>query len=454
MAGAADEWTKESIKHAETLRDNALKGTGAYELVSSLTTRTGSRFAGSPGYDEAVRWAVEHFRKLGFDKVWTEPATVPLWERGEAEAVILAPFAPYPLVVIALGGSVGTPDEGIVAEVVRVPSYGALLEMKPDQVKGRIVFIDHRMERARSGASYSSVAPGRTRGAVAAARLGAVGLVIRSLGTEDHRFAHTGGMRYAEDVPKIPAAAMSNPDADLLAARIEKKGGARLRLRLTCRNLGTTINENVIGEITGREKPDEVVVLGAHLDSWDVGTGAVDDGSGCAIVMTAGHLIGKHKRRPARSVRVILFANEEFGLSGGKAYAEAHGKELAQHIMGAESDFGAGKIWRFTTWVEEAHLADAQKVAEVLKPLDVVWTDPIPFGGADLSPMLKIGMPVAHLGQDGTDYFDYHHTADDTLDKVNPENLDQNVAAYVAFAYMVADKKNGFGKAPPVPERR
>jgi hypothetical protein len=426
------------LQTAARLRDQAVAGNGGYEIVESLTTEVGPRLAGTPGDRAAVAWAEAKFRELGFDKVWKEEVTFPYWIRGDERAEVLSPF-PQNLHLTALGGSVGTPDEGISGEIVMVPTYQDLMEMEEGLVRGKIVFINNRMVRTRMGDGYGKAVVARTAGASAAARLGAVALLIRSIGTDSHRFPHTGVLRYEQGISQIPAAALSNPDANLLENMLKRERPVRVRVFMTSRDGGTGRSHNVIGEIKGRERPEEVVLLGAHLDSWDLGTGALDDGAGVGIVMEAARLIGTLSERPRRTIRVVLFANEEAGLFGARAYAMAHGHQLNQHMIAGESDFGAGRIWQFQTLVKPDALPTMRQIGSVLAPLDIEMGANQAGGGPDLIPMRELGMPVVTLRQDGTDYFDYHHTADDTLDKIDPRALAQNVAAYVAFAYLAAE---------------
>lgn len=434
---------------ASSLRDEALRGTGAYEIVRSLTVEVGPRPAGSEGDRRAVEWGLRTLRELGFANVRAEAVKVPHWEPGISTGEITAPW-PQPVVLLPLGGSVGTPTEGIEAEVFAVPSFQDLEKADPAKVRGKIVFINKRMERRRDGSGYGEAVVGRGRGAIVAGKLGAVALVIRSVGTDDSRTPHTGAMRYEEGGPRIPAAALANPDADLLEAQIAGAGGkpVRFRLILGSRSLPEAESANVIGEITGREKPEEIVLLACHLDSWFPGTGALDDAAGCAIVMEAARRIGALPRKPRRTIRVILYANEEFGLSGARAYAEKHAAELPKHILAGESDFGSGRIWKVDSRVAPETLPLFDEIAKLLLPLGVERGDNESQGGADLSPMAPAHVPLLGLNQDGTTYFDYHHTANDTLDKVDAKDLDQNVAAWAAVAYAAAEMAGDFGRAP------
>lgn len=429
------------------LRDGALAGTRAWDIVRSLTVEVGPRLAGSEGDRRAVAWAQRTLKELGFPVVRAEKVTVPHWERGENTGAITAPW-PQPVVLTALGGSVATPAGGVEAEVVRVESLAAIEQLDRAAVEGRIVFYDVKMERAKDGSGYGRAVPVRGAGASRAAAKGAVAVLIRSIGTSNDRVAHTGAMRYEEGVAKIPAAALSNPDADLLAHQVASGRPVRFRLRLLTSTHPDAESANVIAEVPGRERPEEIVLLGCHLDSWDLGTGAHDDGAGCAIVVEAARRILELPERPRRTVRVVLYANEEFGLSGARAYAEAHAAEVPRHVMATESDFGAGRVWSFGSRVAPEALPKIAELAGLLAPLGIGWIGNDSRGGADLSPLRPLGVPVLGLGHDGTLYFDVHHTANDTLDKIDREQLDQSVAAYAAAAYFAAEMEGDFGRTP------
>jgi carboxypeptidase Q len=432
-----------TLATATQLREAALQGSGAFAIVESLTTEVGPRLAGTPADARAVAWAKTHFETLGFDRVYTEPVTFPAWHRGHEHAEIVAPF-PQRLALTALGGSVGT-DGPLEAEIVAFPNLQALIDAPADAAKGRIVFIANRMERFKDGRGYGPAVAARARGAVEAAKKGARAVLIRSIGTDSARLPHTGTMRYEDGVARIPAAALSNPDADQLARALERGKPVRVKLDLEAGMDGEAISYNVIGEIRGRSHPEEVVVIGGHLDSWDLGTGAIDDGAGVAITMAAGALIGKLDTPPERTIRVIAFANEEQGLFGGKAYAAAHAGEEARHVIGAESDFGAGRIYAFSSNAPADKVPALLEIAKLLEPLGIDWTPAKGSAGPDVGPMAAQGMVWGWLGQDGSDYFNYHHTADDTLDKIEPAALDQQAAAYAVFAYLAAQTEGGLG---------
>ena len=437
----------EAMAAAAALRDRALKDDTAWTVLEALTTEIGPRLAGSANDARAVAWAQARFRTLGYDRVWTEPVTYPRWVRRGESAELVAPY-PQRLVAAALGFSPGTPRGGLTASVVAFDSLDALKAADPAAVKDRLVYVGVRMQAHRDGHDYGQGSAVRTRGPAVAAAKGAAGFLLRSAGTDSDRLAHTGVTRWDDGGRRIPAAALSHPDADLLEAALRRGQPVRLKLVLDCGIEGSYTGANVIGQITGSARPDEVVVLGGHLDSWDAGTGAIDDGAGVAIAMAAGHLIGEGTKRPQRSVRVIAFANEEMGLFGGRAYAQAHRDEVARHVLGAESDFGAGRIWRLEASVKPEARGAIDQIMQVLAPLGVERGAGPGEGGPDLGAMHALGMAALGLTQDGTRYFDWHHTANDTLDKVDPAALRQNVAVYAAWVYLAAQAQGDFGSAP------
>ncbi|MEO8159880.1 MAG: M28 family peptidase [Arenimonas sp.] len=424
----------------------------AYAIVESLTTEIGPRLAGSPAYDRAVEWAQKQFKSLGYDRVYLEPVNFPVWERRHESAEVLSPF-PQKLALTALGGSVGTGDAPIEAEVVEFDSLDALKAAPAGSLKGKIAYVSKRMERFKDGHGYGPAVKGR-RGASDAAAKGAIAYLIRSIGTDSDRMPHTGQQGYAEGGGRIPAAALSNPDADQLSRMLGRGKPVRIRIDLDVGPTGANkTGYNVIGEIRGRGKlANEVVVIGGHLDSWDLGTGAIDDGAGVAITMAAGARIGRLSRAPMRTIRVIAFCNEEQGLYGGKAYAATHQAEVDAQQLGAESDFGGGRVYAFSAGVAPEARAVIAQIGELLAPLGIESREQ-GGPGPDIGPFAKLGMPWAQLAQDGTDYFDYHHTANDTLDKLDSAALDQQAAAYAVMAYAAAESPVDFGRAPqPVPD--
>lgn len=442
---ARDVLPQASLDTAAQLRDRALGDATAYALIESLTTEIGPRLPGSEADARAVEWAKARFAALGYDKVWTEPVTFPKWERRSERAAVVGPHA-QPLMITALGGS---PAGDVTAGLVRFDSLAALEAADPATLRGKLVFVDVPMARTRDGSGYGAAGPVRSRGPSIAARKGAAGYLMRSIGTSPHRVANTGITRFDADVTPIPAAALSLPDADQLT-RLLRLGAVDVHLALDVGWNGEYTSQNVIAEVTGRERPEEIVLIAGHLDSWDLGTGAVDDASGVGITMAAGHLIAQLPQRPRRTVRVVAFANEEQGLIGARAYAETHGGAdvIARHVIGAESDFGAGRIYGFNTSAPAGQRATSDAIAEVLRPLGIDYLEDKGSPGPDISPLAAKGGAWGWLGQDGTDYFDLHHNADDTLDKVDPDAVAQNTAAYAVFAWLAAESEGDFGSGP------
>ncbi len=436
-AEKAPRFDKADLAAANTLRQQALSDTSAFGLIESLTTEVGARPAGSPGDKAGIAWAVREMQRLGFANVRTMDVTVPYWIRGEADFAVRAPW-PQTMPTLALGGSVGTPAEGIEAEAVMVKDLDALKALPAGAVKDRIVFFSNRMERTRDGSGYGRAVPVRALGPSAAAALGSVGVVIRSVSTSDLRYPHTGSLRYAADAPRIPALAISNPDADALVRQFESGKPVRLSMRITARDLPPERSANVIGEIPGAGRADEIVILGAHLDSWDPGVGAIDDGAGVAIMMTVAKLIRELDRKPLRTIRVVLFANEEFGTSGSRAYLAAIKDQVNSHVLGFEADFGAGPVWRLSSRVNPAQLPAVDQIYRQLGPLELERGKNEATGGADLDGLVKLGMPLLEPNLDGTKYFDVHHTANDTLAQVDPEALRQSVAAFAVSVWLGA----------------
>jgi Zn-dependent M28 family amino/carboxypeptidase len=444
---AAEPLGEAALAEARALRERALADDTAYELTRSLTTEVGPRLPGSPGDARAVAWSVEKLKALGFSNVRAEPVTVPRWIRGDARAEITAPW-PQTLAVAALSGSIATPAEGIEAEVVPVTTLDELKAQPRERIAGRIVFFTARMERSRDGSGYGKTVPPRGSGAAEAAKLGAVAMVMRPAGTSTSRTPHTGAQRYADGIPPIPAFALSNPDADMLEQQLASGQPVRLKLGNTSRWDGEAQSANVIGEIPGRSHKHEVIVLGAHLDSWDLGTGAHDDATGVGIITAAAKLIAESKLRPKRTIRVVFYANEEFGLSGAKAYAAKYQGAIDQHVLGLESDLGAFRPYGLTARVAPDKLPLVRTIQTVLEPLGVAYLGTEASGGADVGQLRPLGMPVMDLKTDAEPYFDLHHTANDTFDKVDPLLVRQNVAAFAVIAYLAAEAEGGFGRLP------
>jgi hypothetical protein len=447
-AGTATSLARADLETAAILRDRALHDDTAFDFTEGLTTEVGPRLAAGPNDEKARDWVVAKFKALGFDKVWTEPVTYPKWVRRGEHAEIVAPF-PQPLVVSALGHSPGTPAQGITAEIAAFDSLDALKAASDEAVRGKIVYVGARMVAKRDGADYGIGASVRVDGPGIASKKSAAAFLLRSAGTDHDRIAHTGITRFGDGVTPIPAAALSVPDAEQLERILRRGLPVRVRLALDCGIEGEYTGANVIAELRGRGHPDQYFVMGGHLDSWDPGTGAIDDAAGVAIAAGAAHLIAGLSQRPDRSIRVVAFANEESGLYGGKAYAAAHRAEIARAVLGSESDLGADRIYRITASVAPAARDAIARIAQVLAPLGIDYDAQAPgHGGSDLSAVHAVGMAAVSLHQDATRYFDWHHTANDTLDKIDPEQLRQNVAAYAVVAYLAAEAKGVFGSAP------
>ena len=431
---------------AASLRDEALaRDTYAWDIVEGLTTEVGPRLAGTEAEARARAWAVRKLTDLGFSNVRVEEFDMPVWVRGEERGELLAPF-PQPVQLTALGNSGATPARGIEAEVVGFPSMAALTAAPAQAVRGKIVFVTHRMTKTQDGSSYGYFGAARRQGPSVASSKGAAAIVIRSIGTDSHRFPHTGVQAWAEGAKPIPAAALSNPDADNLERILARGRPVRMRLLLTPRQIGTRKSGNVIAEVPGRDPNAGVVLVGGHLDSWDLGTGAVDDGAGVAITAAAAKRI-MDAGGARRTIRVVWFGAEEVGLLGGNEYLRRHANEL--HASATESDFGADRIWRVDFSLPASAASVADRLETALAPLGIARSTNVARGGPDIGALVTGGVPAVTLQQDGTDYFDLHHTHDDTLDKIDPAKLRQNVAAYTAMVATVADAPENWTHNPP-----
>ena len=440
------------LRHAEHLRDAALTDDTAWALLQELCNQVGARPAGSAADARAVAWAQAAMTRLDLVNVRAESLAMRRWVRGPASARLVAPVQ-EPLVMLALGNSVAAPPGGIEADVAWYADLDALKADTSERARGRIVFIDQKTERARDGRGYGTAVSARVSGAVEAAKRGALALAIRSIGTSSasagERIAHTGAMRYEIGVPRIPAFAVSVPDADRLAALNAQGQTLRLQLNLEAQSDVDATTHNVIGEVPGTDLAHEIVLISAHLDSWDLGQGAVDDGAGVAIVTAAAALLQRTGQRPRRTVRVVLFGNEENGFDGARHYGDRYG--AVPHQWVGESDFGAGRVWQLRGRVNPAALPLVERMAQMLAPLGVAW----PAEGANLgSPgpdaavlMRRFKWPAVQLSQDGTNYFDVHHTVHDTLARIDPGTLPQNVACWAVTAWLAAQAPVAFG--PP-----
>jgi carboxypeptidase Q len=410
----------------------ALTSDHAYARLAHLTDHIGNRISGSQNLERAIAWAITEMKRDGLDNVRTEKVMVPHWVRGEESLEMLAPV-PRKLQMLGLGNSVGTPAEGITAEAVVVRSF-AELDRLGEQVRGKIVVYNAPF------VNYGATVEYRLRGASRAARYGAVAALVRSITPVSLQTPHTGAMNYDPEQPKIPVAAVTIEVAQFLQRMNDRGDHPRLKLKMEAKFLPDAESANVIAEIKGSEKPDEVIVIGGHFDSWDVGQGAHDDGGGCIVAWETVRLLKELGLRPRRTIRVVLWTNEENGLRGGTAYHDAHKAEIAKHILAIESDSGVYRPEGFGL-VDTAPLQVRSNLLEIAKLLSGIGADQIAAdgGGADISPMMHDGVPGASLDVDGTHYFDIHHTHADTLDKVNPRELALCVATMAVMAYTVAD---------------
>ncbi|MGR4864448.1 M20/M25/M40 family metallo-hydrolase [Caulobacter sp. LARHSG274] len=439
LAGAAH---AQDAKTAEALRDKALLDRTAWNVTEDLTTTIGPRIVGSPAMARAKDWSVAKFKALGFTNVKVEEFAKPSWTRGAESAELVAPY-PLKLDIVGLGRTVPTPPEGIEAEVALFKTYAELIAAPEGSLKGKIAVITQPMVRAQDGAGYGVAGISRRTGPVEAAKRGAVALLIRSVSTSDSTVPHTGVTAFGDGVVSIPSAALGVPEAEQLE-RLAAKGPLRIRLKLASTSDPADVAWNISGEIKGSEKPDEVLVIGGHLDSWDVGTGALDDGTGVAITTAAAKLIGDLPRHPKRTIRVVMWGSEESGGSS-EAYLAAHKDELAKIVLAGESDTGADRIYSLQIPKGAADHPAMKTAVRVLAPLKIYLDhNPPAHAGSDVEGLEASGVPVIALNQDASRYFDYHHTMDDTLNKVRPDELAQNVAAWASFLYLVADSDIDF----------
>ena len=467
LAAAGTAWaaaTPAPEEVATRLRDAALAGHHvAFNWVSELTSRFGPRPAGSENEHQAAAWAVARLQALGFENVHIETFPIVAWVRGSEHAELTAPSA-QPLTIAALGESPPTPAAGLEGEVVIFPTLESLKAAPAGTLSGKIAMVSNRMVRMQDGSGYGVGFPIRADGPGEAARRGALAYLMRSVGTDNHRIAHTGTTRYVDGRVPVPCFALSNPDADQLERIAALGETVRVRLFSSASYVPNAHSQNVIADVRGRDKSAEVVMIGGHLDSWDQGTGASDDGTGTAITVAAAKLIRDLPHKPHRTVRVVLFGSEEiaqpvapFGAFGGHAYADNHKAELAQHALTGEADLGADRIYRLSLPAAVLNSDFAHSAARVLAPLGVLM-DPAPAkrGGTDVEPAVEAGVPEFELSNDASRYFDIHHTPDDTLDKIDRAQLDQNVAAWAALVWLVADsdvsfRAHGAAAAPQPP---
>lgn len=417
-----------------TLRTDAMGDEEAWRITEDLTTEVGQRLAGTEAEARARTWAVKRLTALGFSNVRVDDFTLPVWQRGHEAAELVGPY-PQKLAVAALGNSASTAADGITAEVIAFPDVDALRAAPVEQVRGKIVYIGHAMPRTEDGSGYGVFGAPRRQGPTLASQKGAVGIVIRSIGTDrEHRNPHTGVMNFADGATPIPAGALSNPDADQLERIFAR--GQRPTLRLTLQSTVTQGRSgNVIAEVPGRDPKAAPVLVSCHLDSWDLGTGALDDAAGCGIVTAAAKRI-MDTGIPARPIRIVWFGAEEVGLFGGLDYRAKYGKLPHHAIM--ESDFGADRVWKVDSRLGKDREAEAKRLQRMLQPLGIVPGSLSETSGSDIGPMVADGLPGAALAQDGSRYFDVHHTPNDTLAMVDKKQLQQNVAAWTAAVAVLA----------------
>lgn len=428
---------------AAQVRDRALTDPTAWTILESLTTEIGARPTGSPAMERAKDWGLAKFQEYGFSNIRTEPFMVEAWRRGPESAEVVAPF-PQPLTILGLGRSVPTPPGGIEAEVVVFARYADLIAAAPGSLAGKIAVVNEPMVRARDGSGYGALGPNRRTGASEAARRGAVAYLTRSLSTDDTDLPHTGAMNYQADAPRIPAAALSTPDADLLA-RMASRGPTRVRLSLASETFPATA-WNISGDLPGTS--DEIVVVGGHLDSWDVGTGAHDDGAGVAMTFAAAKLAADAPGDLRRTIRVVMWGAEEMGDSSD-AYLAAHRAELSRIVLASESDNGAGGAYALRLPAAAYGTPAFAAAAGLFGAIGVqIETQPAAGAGADVAGLIANGVPAFAFRTDASRYFDLHHSSDDTLDKVEPARLNQMTAAWALMLYLAASSDQDFRPRP------
>jgi len=441
-------FSPETQRDLQALQAAARSSDYAYNQVRHLCDNIGPRLSGSAQAAAAVQYVAQELRDLGLE-VRLEPVTVRHWQRGSEEAQLVR----YPgqvagtqqkIVVTSLGNAIATPDAGITAAVIVVSSFEEFDRLAEADVNGKIVLFNHAFDEdmalaGRAGQAYESAVPYRGSGPSRAAKKGAVAMLVRSVGAPGFRLAHTGALRYREDAPKIPAGAVTTEDADLIAI-LAAQGEVQIHLLLTPRDLPEEHSYNVIADLKGTEHSEQVVIVSGHLDSWDLGTGAIDDASGAGIAMDVLRVIRSVNPRPKRTIRFVGWMNEENGTAGGTAYAEQHKSELANHVAAIEIDLGDGRPLGLEIHASDARLASlAPTLHLIADPIGgVVNTDDSP--GADIGPMNKAGVPSVSPLQDARHYFDYHHTAGDTFDKVRPEELRRNVEILSSLVYALAQE--------------
>jgi carboxypeptidase Q len=431
-------WLEQYREPAARLIGEAVGSTFAWQRLAVLTDSIGHRISGSAALDRAIAWAAAEMQRDGLENVRTERVMVPRWVRGAESAELVAP-TPHSMVMLGLGDSVGTSAEGVQAEVMVVRSFEEL-DAHGAHARGKIVLYNIPFTTYGETVRYRSQGPSR------AARAGAVAVLVRAVGPPGLRTPHTGALQYAADVPKIPAAAITAEDADRIQRMADRGERIVVRLKMEARFERDVESANVVGEIRGRERPDEFVVVGGHLDSWDVGAGASDDGGGCVVTWEALRIMKKLNLRPRRTVRVVLFTNEENGGRGGQAYRDQHRAELARHIMMLESDGGVFRPVGFGLTGNETARDTVRAIATLLSGIAADQITP-GGGGADIGPSVQEGrIPAMSLEVDGSRYFLIHHTPADTIDKIDPVEMAKCAAAVAVMAYVVADLPQRLGE--------
>ncbi len=429
------------LEVAEKILKKGLREEYAFTILEKLTSR-GPRLPASPQAAAAVELMRQEMEGLGFDRVKLEPTIVERWVRGAKEEakLVSSPFGSVPLAICAIGGSIATLETGISAQVLEVHSFEELQKIK-DKAEGKIVFFNRSMDPTLldTFSAYGKAADQRVKGAVEAAKAGAVAALVRSLSTRVDDFPHTGMMRYDSKVAKIPAACISTKGANLLSEILKKDPSLTVYMKLNCRNLSPVTSYNVIGQITGSEKPNEIILLGGHLDSWDLGTGAHDDGAGCAHALEALRLIKELGLKPKRTIRAVLFMNEEFGGTGGRDYANTDNRKGEVHLAAIESDRGGFLPLGFGVGADPQKVKRLQKWEYLFKPLGMYWMRR-GGGGVDIAPLGKSGTITIGLIPESQRYFDVHHSARDVLETVNPRELELGAVAMAIFAYVMAQE--------------
>ncbi len=453
VAGRVPAADVEAYRPAVTaLIREALVNGQAYTKLVSLCATAPHRLSGSPGAAAAVEWVRNTLVADGMENVTLDPCMVRHWVRGDvAELVVVAPpeLAGESFPILALGGSVATEEPGLSAEVVEVTSWEQL-DRLGGAVDGKIVFFNRPMDASllSTGAAYGGAVDQRGRGASAAARLGGVGAIVRSMTTRLDDFPHTGAMGYAEGVPKVPTAAVSTLGAERLSLMLRSGAKVSVRLRLNCETLPDAPSANVLGEIVGSELPDEVVVIGGHLDCWDVGQGAHDDGGGVCQSLEALRLIKATGMKPRRTIRAVAFMNEENGGRGAEAYYEHHLPAMDKHVLAIETDGGSFTPRGFSASAQGESFERLADIAALLSETGITWLRP-GSGGADVDPMRASGVTVMGYSCDGQRYFDLHHSNRDTIDAVSPREINLSAACLAAMAYVVADMEAPLPRTPP-----